>query len=72
MLRFFLRLEGGNSLDYKSVIYFKFLIGPGVGVDQEPRVGFGIGTAPPLLRTPGVWIATHKPTEGIQYYPNVI
>ena len=33
----------GDSLDYLSVIYFTFRIGPGIGVevDQEPRVGVG-------------------------------
>ena len=47
----FFRLDGGDSLDYLSVIYFIFRIGPGVGagVDQEPGVGVGagVGTAPP-------------------------
>ena len=54
----FSRLDGGDSLDYCSVIYFIFLIGPGVGVvvgvDQEPGVGAGVGTAPPRLRTLGL------------------
>ena len=41
-----------------SVIYFKFSIGPrvgvgaGVGADRKP--GVGVGTAPPRLRTPGL------------------
>ena len=43
MSRFFFHLDGGDSLDYLSVIYFTFRIGPGIGVevDQEPRVGVG-------------------------------
>ena len=60
MSRFFFPLDGGDSLDYLSVIYCIFRIGPGVGVgagvgvDQEPGVGVGVGvgTARPLLRTP--------------------
>ena len=58
----FSRLDGGNSLDYYSVIHFIFHIEPGVGVgvgagvgvDQEPGVGagVGVGTAPPRLRAP--------------------
>ena len=58
MTGFFFRLDGGDSLDFQSVIYFIFNIGPGVGVgvgvDQEPGVGagVGVGTAPPRLRTP--------------------
>ena len=60
----FFRLDGGDSLNYLSVIYDTFRIGPGVGVgvgtgvgvDQEPGVGagVGVGTAPPRLRTPGL------------------
>ena len=57
MARFFFQLGGEDSLDFQSVIYFIFNIGPGVGagvgVDQEPGVGAGVGTAPPRLRTPG-------------------
>ena len=45
-----------DSLDYQSVLYFIFRIGPGVGdgvgVDHESSVGVGAGTAPPRLRTP--------------------
>ena len=64
MLRFFFRLGGGDSLGYKSVIYFIFQIEPGVvvgvgvsagvGVDQKSGigVGVGVGTAPTRLRTP--------------------
>ena len=37
----FFRLNGGDSLDYLSFIYFIFRIGPGAGV----------GTAAPRLRT---------------------
>ena len=55
------RLDDKDSLDFISVVYFIFCIGPGVGVgagvgvgvDQEPGVGIGVGTAPPRLRTPG-------------------
>ena len=57
----FSRLDGGDSLDYKSVNRF-FLIGLGVGVgdrvglgvDQDPGVGAGVavGTSPPRLLTP--------------------
>ena len=58
MSRFFSRLDGGDSLDYKSVIYFIFRrvgtgvgpgvgvgagVGAGVGVDREPGVGAGVG-----------------------------
>ena len=47
--------DGGDSLEYSSVIYFTFRIEPGVGVDQEPGVGVdqepgvgvGVRTAPP-------------------------
>ena len=54
------RLDGEDSLDCLSVVYFIFRIGPGVGVgvgagvgvDQEP--GVGVGTAPPRLRTPAL------------------
>ena len=55
MSRLFFCLCGGDSLDYKNVIYFIFRIGAGVGagVDQAPGVGIGVGTAPPRLRTPG-------------------
>ena len=35
----FSRLDGGDLLDYQSVIYFIFRIGPGVGVG----VGAGVG-----------------------------
>ena len=62
MSRFFFRLEGGDSLNYLSVICVIFHIGSGVGVgigvgvgvDQEPGdgAGVGVGTAPPRLRTP--------------------
>ena len=48
----FFLLGRGDSLDYQSVLYFIFRIGPGVGVDHESRVGVGAGTAPPRLRTP--------------------
>ena len=58
MARLFFRLDGGDSLDYQSVIYFIFRVEPGVevgvgagvGVDQKP--GVGVGTAPPQLRSP--------------------
>ena len=49
MVRFFFRLDGGDSLDYLGVISFTLCIGPGVGVgagvgvDQEPGVGAGVG-----------------------------
>ena len=61
----FSRLDGGDLLDYLSVIHFIFHIRSGVGVgvgvgvragvDQEPAVeaGVGVGTALPRLRTPG-------------------
>ena len=69
MSRFFFRLGGEDSLNYQSVLYFKFCIGPGVGVgvgvgvevgadDQNPGVGVGVGTAPPRLRTPGLMFRT--------------
>ena len=48
----FFLLGRGDSLDYQSVLYFIFRIGPGVGVDHESRVGVGAGTAPPRLRSP--------------------
>ena len=52
------RLDGEDSLNYLSVLYFMFRIGSGVrvgvgagvGVDQEPEVR--VGTAPPRLCTP--------------------
>ena len=55
------RLDGEDSLEYQSITYFIFSVGPGVGVgagvgvDQEPgvEVGVGVGTTPPRLRTPG-------------------
>ena len=48
-------LDGGYLLDYLSVVYFIFRIGPGVGVgvenevDSEPRVrvAVGVGAAQP-------------------------
>ena len=58
MSYFFFHLGGEHSLNYQSVIYFKFSIRPGVGVgagvgaDRKPAVGVGVGTAPPRLRTP--------------------
>ena len=50
MSRFFFRLDGGALLDYLSVIYFIFRMGPGVGVGVGS--GVGVGTDPPRLRTP--------------------
>ena len=59
---FLFRLDGGDLLEYLSVIYVIFRIGPGVrvgvgagvGVDQVPGVGTGVkvGIAPPRLCTP--------------------
>ena len=44
---FFFSLDGGDSLDYLSVTYLIFRIGPGVGagfgVDQERGAGAGAG-----------------------------
>ena len=56
MIRFFIRLDGGDSLDYLSVISFIFRIGPGVGVGVGVGAGAGVGTAPPRLCTPDTYI----------------
>ena len=74
----FFRLDGGDSLDYLSVIYVIFRIGPGVGVgvgagvgvDQEPGVGagVGVGTAPPRLRTPAYYQPIPEATESAAFH----
>ena len=53
-------MDGGDSFDYLSAIYFIFRIGPGigVGVDQELRVGAGFGTDLTRFRTPDAYDAT--------------
>ena len=53
MSRFFFRFGGDDSLNYQSVIYFKFSIGPGLGVGA----GAGVGAD----QKPGVRVESEEP-----------
>ena len=43
MARFCFRWESGDSIDYLSVIYFIFRIGPEAGVGVGAGAGVGVG-----------------------------